>query len=134
MSNLRMSPIYQAIMGGQQQGEEAIMRNAGATGGLRSGNVSGSLGKYAQDLNTQALGQSLGGLQTMMGFQTNELPIAQGMGGVGQTLAQGMMAETAGKLAGREQLRNFAQNERQYGHEVGMSFLGGSGGGMMGGG
>lgn len=132
MSNLQNSPIFQAIMSGQQQGEDAIMRNRSVTG-LRSGNTAGALGRYNQDLNTQATMASLGGLQNLMGLQTYDMPIYEGMGGVGQTQAQGMMAESAGKLAGREQLRNFAQNERQYGHDVGMSFLGGSGGGFMGG-
>lgn len=39
----RQSPLYAAIMGTRQSGEDAILRNAAATGGLRSGNVQSNL-------------------------------------------------------------------------------------------
>ena len=131
LAQLKQSPIYSGIMGTRAGGEESILRNQAATGGLRTGNTQQALAQYNQDLENQALMQSIGGLQGLAQTQTYDPMIAQMMGGIGQTEAQGMMAESQGRLAGGEQLRNFAQQERQYGHEVGMSFLGGSGGGGM---
>jgi len=136
LDQLKMSPIYQGIMGTQLQGEESILRNQAATGGLRTGNTQQALAQYSGNLENQALMQTMGGLQGLMQTPTYAENIYQGMGGVAQTQAQAQLAEQAGVLAGANQLRNFAQNERQYGHEVGMSFLGGgsSGGGGGGGG
>ena len=49
------SPLYKSIMGGKRVGEEAIMRTAGATGGLRSGNVQGNMYDYNVQLQNKAL-------------------------------------------------------------------------------
>jgi hypothetical protein len=90
----RTSPLYGAIMGGQEAGEEAILRNAAATGGLRSGNIQSNLYDYNTQLANKALlesyNQQLGGLQGLTGLATNEASIAQNMAGMGQTLAQGI--------------------------------------------
>lgn len=51
----RNSPLYGAIMGGRKAGEDAIMRKASATGGLRSGNVQENLYDYNTQLQNQAL-------------------------------------------------------------------------------
>jgi hypothetical protein len=89
----RQSPLYGAIMGGREAGEEAIMRQAGATGGLRSGNVQANLYDYNTQLENKALLQSynqqiqgLGGLANLPSLAPQ---IAQGTAGIGQTLAQG---------------------------------------------
>jgi hypothetical protein len=79
------SPLYQAIMSTQDEGEEAIMRNAAMTGGLRSGNVQEALYGYNQDLSARALLESY----------NQQL---QGLGGLSQ--AQGMPSQLAGLLSG----------------------------------
>jgi len=92
------SPLYQQLMGGQQAGEESIMRQASATGGLRSGNVQSAMYDYNAQLQNQALLQSynqqLGGLQGIAGMPSYAPQIAQGIAGVGQTLGQGEIANT----------------------------------------
>ena len=90
------SPLYGQLMGGKEAGEEAILRNASATGGLRSGNVQSNLYDYNVQLQNQALLQSYN--QQMQGLQgLAQLPslapqIAQQTGAIGTTLGQGQIA------------------------------------------
>ena len=87
------SPLYQSIMGGKEFGEDAILRNASATGGLRSGNTNYNMFDYNVRLQNEALLQSynqqLMGLQGLAGLPTNENAIASGMAGVGAILGKG---------------------------------------------
>lgn len=97
------SPQLQAMM---QQGENAMLQNASATGGLRGGNLQGGLAQYRPAMLNQAISQqyqnlagltSLGqasaagvgnaGMQTaaQIGQQYNQIGAAQ----AGQALAQG---------------------------------------------
>lgn len=91
----KASPLYGAIMGGLDASEEAILRNAGATGGLRSGNVQQALADNAEQLQNRALlnsyNEQLGGIQGLAGLQSNAGQIAQQMTGIGTTLAQGQL-------------------------------------------
>lgn len=93
----RQSPLYGAIMGGQQAGEEAILRNASATGGLRSGNVQQNMYDYNTQLQNQALLQSynqqLQGLQGIAGLPGQTENITNVMGAMGTTKAQGIQAQ-----------------------------------------
>lgn len=102
------SPMYTAIMGGQEAGEEAILRNAGATGGLRSGNVQAALATQATQLQNQALSQSynqqLQGLQGMSGLPSYARDIASGTAGIGRTFGQGLVAQKQADLAAQNQL------------------------------
>jgi hypothetical protein len=104
------SPLYQQIMGGLDVGEEAILRNAGATGGLRSGNASYNLADYATRLQNEALLQSynqqLMGLQGLAGLSTNENQIAQLISGIGGTLGQGQIAAAQSKQVGTQNMLN----------------------------
>jgi len=101
------SPLYQSLMGGREAGEEAILRSAGATGGLRSGNVQGALYDYNTQLQNQALlqayNQQLQGLQGLAGLPSYAPQIAQGMAGLGQTQAQGVTAAAQAQQMGRQQ-------------------------------
>jgi hypothetical protein len=98
------SPLYGAMMGGQQAGEESIMRNAAATGGLRSGNTQEALYDYNVQLQQNALAQSYGqqmqGLQGLASQPSLALPIAQSMSGIGATRAGGMMGGAQSQQAG----------------------------------
>ena len=62
---IEKSPQFLALT---QQGEEAILANASATGGLRGGNVQGALGQFRPQLLAQLIDQQysrLGGLTQM---------------------------------------------------------------------
>jgi hypothetical protein len=100
LASLRSTPIYQAIMSGQQAGEDAILRQAGATGGLRSGNVQDALSRYAGDLEGRALLESVGGLQGMAATPSNVNQVAALQQGIGTTLAQGIIGGAQAQQAG----------------------------------
>lgn len=55
IAEARNSPLYSAIMGGREAGEEAVLRGKGATGGLRSGAAIGALTDYGSQLENRAL-------------------------------------------------------------------------------
>lgn len=104
------SPLYGAIMGGQKAGEEAILRNAAATGGLRSGNTQYNLADYNTQLQNNALlqayGSTLGGIQSLAGLGTNENNIANMMAGIGATQAQGQAGAAQAQQQGISNLLN----------------------------
>jgi len=101
------SPLYGAIMGGQEAGEESILRNASATGGLRSGNVQGNLYDYNVQLQNKALlesyNQQMQGLQGLAGLPSNATQIANQTSSIGQTLGQGQVAAGQAIQAGNQQ-------------------------------
>ena len=108
LANIQGTPIYQAIMGQRESGEEAILRNAAATGGLRSGNVQDALARYSGDLETQALTQSLSGLQGLANLPSNANQIAGLTANIGQTLAQSRIGSAQTQQAGLMGLLNTA--------------------------
>ena len=62
---LQQGPEFNALV---QQGENAILQNAAATGGLRGGNVQGALAQFRPQVLSQLIEQQygrLGGLSTM---------------------------------------------------------------------
>lgn len=100
---LQASPEFQALT---QQGENAILQNAAATGGLRGGNTQAALAQFRPQVLSQLINQQysrLGGLsslgqasaagQAALGQQTGtsiaELLGQQGSAQAGSTLAQG---------------------------------------------
>jgi len=101
------SPLYSAIMSGQQAGEQSILRNAGATGGLRSGNVQSALADYNTQLQNKALlesyNQQLSGLQGLAGLSSNANQIANQISGIGSTLAAGTTASAQAQQASNQQ-------------------------------
>lgn len=65
ISGIEQSPYFQATA---QQGENAILQNASATGGLRGGNTQGALAQFRPQLLNQLVQQqyaNLGGLTQM---------------------------------------------------------------------
>ena len=100
------SPLYQQLMGGRQFGEDAILRNAAATGGLRSGNVQGALYDYNTQLQNNALLQSynqqLMGLQGLANLPSLAPTIANQISGIGQTLGQGQIAAAQAQQTGSQ--------------------------------
>lgn len=104
------SPLYKAIIGAQSEGENAILRQASATGGLRSGNVQEALADYTTQLQNKALlesyNQQISGLTGLAQLPSNANQIAQQTSAVGQTLGQGVIAAGQAEQAGIGNLLN----------------------------
>lgn len=98
---IKNSPQYTTLL---NQGQEAILSNASATGGLRGGNVQGALGTFAPTLLNQLIEQQYGRLGGLTSIGQNA---AAGVGNAGmQTgtnvanlLQQGGAAQAGAYLA-----------------------------------
>lgn len=84
--------VQQQIASRQGQSEDAILRNAGMTGGLRSGNVQSVLQETAPQVQQQVINEYLNGLQGFAGLSNNNNSIANMMQQIGMTQAQGITA------------------------------------------
>jgi hypothetical protein len=108
IEGIRQAPLYQEILGGREAGEEAILRSASATGGLRSGGVKEALYDYNVQLENQALlqayNQQLAGLTGMARLPSASAQIAQQMGDIGATRAAGIQAAGQAQQAGTQQM------------------------------
>jgi hypothetical protein len=100
INQFEQSPMFQALA---RQGEDALLQNAAATGGLRGGNLQGALGQFRPALLNQQIQQqfqNLGGL-TALG-QSSAAGI--GVGGqnaanqIGNALTQAGQAQAGGAL------------------------------------
>jgi hypothetical protein len=123
IAGVEQSPLLQALM---RQGEEAMLQQASATGGLRGGNMQAALAQFRPQMLQEALDQQyarLGGL-TALGQQS-----AAGVGGAGmQTgrdvaglLQQQGAARAGGALGRAAPFANLLQMPAQmYGMGVGM--------------
>lgn len=101
ISGFEQSPLFQAMT---QQGENAILQNASATGGLRGGNVQGALAQFRpmalNALIEQQYGR-LGGLSTM-GQASAAGQAASGLtsaSNIGNLLANQGAATAGGQIA-----------------------------------
>lgn len=107
ISELDQNPLYQALIGSREAGEEAIARQAAATGGLRSGDTQGAFYDYNTQLQNQALlsayQDQVSGLQSLAGQPSNANQIASLIQGIGTTQAQGITGAAAAKAAGQQQ-------------------------------
>jgi hypothetical protein len=90
--NIQNNPIFQATQGMLPQQEEAILRNQSATGALRSGGTDMMLAENQRNNQLQAYQNTIGGLQGLSGLPSYAPQIAQGISGIGNTLAQGRIA------------------------------------------
>lgn len=96
------SPLYRSLL---ESGEESALRTASATGGLRSGGSIADVQSVQNNALLQAYNQAqsredyerslnLQGLSGLAQLPTNQAAIAGQMGQIGQTQAQGIIAET----------------------------------------
>lgn len=95
VSQLEASPLFQALA---RQGEEAMLQQASATGGLRGGNIQAALAQFRPQMLSQAIEEQygrLGGLTTL-GQQS-----AAGVGSAGM--------QSAGQIAGLLQQQGAAR-------------------------
>ena len=118
------SPLYAQIMGGQEAGEETILRHAAATGGLRSGNVQHNLYDYNVQLENRALlesyNQQMQGLQSMAQLPSNAAAIAEQTSAVGTTLGQGEIAAGQAMAAGYQGIGDSVLGAVELGISAGM--------------
>jgi hypothetical protein len=132
---LQSGPQFQAL---QQQGENAILQNASATGGLRGGNVQGALAQFRPALLSGLIDQQysrLGGLASLgqnaaagvgnagMSTGTN---IATLLGRQGQAQAGGILGQQSALTGGINQAFGAVQGAGGFGQLFGGGF-GGSG-------
>lgn len=100
-------PAYTSAL---QQGENSILSNAAATGGLRGGNTQAALSEFAPQLLTQLISQQLAGLGNLSSLGQNA---AAGVGNAGmssansisQLLQQQGAANAGGQLANGNAVR-----------------------------
>lgn len=78
----RTSPFFTTA---RDIGEEAVMRQAPMTGGLRSGNVQDALARSSQDLYLQSYLRELQGLEMLSGLPSGASEIAMSQRGIGET-------------------------------------------------
>lgn len=111
VSAIEESPYFQAVT---RQGENAILQNAAATGGLRGGNVQGALAQFRPNLLNQQIQQQLqniGGL-TQLGQASAARQAGAGQEYAAQTgnLIQQQGAAIAGGqiAAGNAQRQSFS--------------------------
>lgn len=118
VQGIQNGPMFQAL---QAQGNDAILQNAAATGGLRGGNTQGALAQFSPNLLNSLIQQQysqLGGIASMganaaamqggnamqNGQQTAQLLQQQGAAQAGGLMASGQyaanMANTFGQAAG----------------------------------
>jgi hypothetical protein len=128
ISALQSGPQFQAL---QQQGENAILQNASATGGLRGGNVQGALAQFRPALLSSLINQQyerLGGLSALgqnaaagtgnagMSTGTN---VATLLGRQGQAQAGGILGEQSALTGGINQAFGAVQGAGGFGQLFG---------------
>lgn len=98
---LQQGPEFQALL---KQGENSILQNASATGGLRGGNTQAALAQFSPSLLSQLIGQQynrLGGI-TSLGQNSAAMTGNAGMAtanSIGQDLTQAGAAQAGSYLA-----------------------------------
>lgn len=105
LEQAKASPLYSTLLG---QGEDAVLRNASATGGLRSGSAQSNLADNSQRALLQSYNQQLQGIQGMAGLPSNANNIASMTAGIGRTLGQGQIAKANAVQRGNENMTNLA--------------------------
>lgn len=107
---LERSPLFEATMGMIPEQEEAILRNQSATGGLRTGGTEAMLAENQRRNKLQAYQNALQPLQGLAGIQSMAPQIAQGMAGIGDTLAQGQIGAAQARQQGIGQTLGLGMN------------------------
>lgn len=116
VSQQEQSPIFQALA---RQGEESMLQNASATGGLRGGNLQGALAQFRPALLNQFLEQQyqrLGGMTTL-GQQSAAGVGSAGMqtaGAIGELLGQGGAAQAGARLGAAQSWGNVLNMPAQF--------------------
>ena len=102
ISALQASPQFQAL---QQQGENAILQNASATGGLRGGNVQAALAQFRPQILSSLIDQQYGRLGGIAGAGlgvTSDIATRGQAAAVGQASSGLQSASNIGNLLGNQ--------------------------------
>lgn len=128
---LKETPLYKSLY---RSGEDAILANASATGGLRGGNINEGLADFGEDTLSQVIAQQLAGYGGLVGVGTGAAGAVGNFGAnaVAQQAAlrnQGADAKAQSALIrGGIAARNW-QNAGSTIDDILASVLGGGGGG-----
>jgi len=87
IAQLEQGPQFQAMV---QQGENAILQNASATGGLRGGNTQAALAQFRPQMLSQLINQQMAQLGGLSGMGQQS---AMGAAGYGQQGTQGIIGQ-----------------------------------------
>jgi hypothetical protein len=93
IQGIEQGPLFQQLA---QQGENAMLQNASATGGLRGGNIQGALAQYRPNMLNQLIEQQyakLAGLTTL-GASTSQNLLGLGQASAAGTAAAGQQSAT----------------------------------------
>jgi hypothetical protein len=119
IAGIENSPQFASL---NRQGEQAILQNASATGGLRGGNIQSSLYNNRADLLAQLIDQQysrLGALSgagantgaQLGGFGANSANAIAGLfGNIGQAKAGGILGKAAGYTQAAQGVGNILQS------------------------
>jgi hypothetical protein len=135
ISNIEQGPQFQAM---QQQGENSLLQNASATGGLRGGNIEGALAQFRPSLLSSLIQQQfsqLGGLSgqglqasnALSGFTQNTgNNKSQLFGQIGAAQSGATLAQGAANAAPWQMASDIGSS--YLGGAIGSSFKNGGGG------
>lgn len=133
---LEQSPLFQSSV---RQGEEALLQQASATGGLRGGNIQAALAQFRPAMLQEQIAQqyqNLAGL-TELGQQSSAYQGTSGMktaGSIGELLGQRGAAIAGGQMAkGGVVRQSFGDALNIAGTIMGLGGFGGGGGAAAGG-
>jgi hypothetical protein len=87
IAQLEQGPQFQAMV---EQGENAILQNASATGGLRGGNTQAALAQFRPQMLSQLINQQMAQLGGLSGMGQQS---AMGAAGYGQQGTQGVIGQ-----------------------------------------
>jgi len=124
---LEQSPFFQSAV---RQGEEALLQQASATGGLRGGNIQAALAQFRPAMLQEQIAQqyqNLAGL-TSLGQQSAAGQGSAGMqtaGSIGELLAQKGAALAGGQLAKGSVARQSYADLQRMANTVGSAMMGG---------
>lgn len=112
IAGIESSPYFQATA---KQGENAILQNASATGGLRGGNTQGALAQFRPQLLNQLVQQqyqNLGGITSLGQNSASQQGNAgmQSANSIGNLLQQGGAAQAGGILGAQNAQNQFIGN------------------------
>lgn len=131
LNSIQSSPIFQGLM---KQGENSILQNASATGGLRGGNTQKALAQFSPNLLNTLLQQKLEGLKGLSGLGYNAAGAnsvgIQNFGGIDADLLVGQGRLNAGGAVANANNQGGLLNS--IGQGVGNIFGGGGFGGSAG--
>lgn len=117
ISGIEQSPYFRSVA---KQGENAILQNASATGGLRGGNTQGALAQFRPGLLNQLVQQqyqNLGGITSLgqnSAAQTGNAGM-QSANNIGNLLAQQGQAQAGGILGAQNAQNQFIGQLGQLG-------------------